>query len=117
RGMIDRMVGRQSGRLDDLTRAHTVEFDPYILPGQFRIGNIGVDLPGEDHESLSAPDLIFMRDAFGIVGYQSAGPGEDIVEQIVVSCGRSERICGRTLFHSVLVQAQVNEVLIREYGK
>ena len=53
----------------------------------------------------------------GIVSHQPAGPGEDIVEQIMIPCGRTERICRRTLFHSVLVQAQVNEVLIREYGK
>ena len=54
------MVRGEPRKLDDLLCPEPVEFDPCIFPRKLIVCDIGVDLFGEDHETLAALDLVFL---------------------------------------------------------
>ena len=65
--MVDWGVGRKSGNLYDLFRSQSVELNPHIFPRQILICDISVNLPRENHEALTAVNLIFVRSPLGII--------------------------------------------------
>lgn len=117
RSVIHRIFRTQSGCFDGFSGTHSVKLDPDIFPWKPGVSNVCSDLFRKDHKTLSAVDLIFMILAFKIGSHETAGTGENIVKQIVVSGCRSERVGGRALFSPELVYAQIYEVFIWKYGK
>ena len=117
RGVIDRAFRSKAGGFHRFSGAHPVKLDPYVFPWESAIGDVGRDLLGEDHESLSASDLVFVILPFKIRRHEPPCAGQDIVEQVVAPCGRTERIGGIALFSSELVHTQIDEIFVWEYGK
>ena len=104
RCMVYRLIRGEAGCLDYFSDPHSVKLDPDIFPRKFFVCNVCVDLTRKNHEALAAVNLIFMGLPFCIVGDQSAGAGYYIMKQIVVSCGRPERMGRRALLFSELIQ-------------
>src|SRR5699024_3573481 len=115
--VVYRMIRREACCLDDLSGPHPVKLNPGVLPGEFCIGNIGIDLVGKDHKSLTAVNLIFPRLSFGVVGDQLPGSGYDIVEEIVISCRGTERVSRLTLLLPKLIQSQIYKIFVWKYRK
>lgn len=78
------------------------------------ICNVHAYLIREEHKALSAFDLVAHGFAVGIIGEQGAGAGETVVEQIVVSCRRTEGVGRRALFPAKLIKPQINKIFTRK---
>ena len=103
-GMVDRAVRSEPGDGNGFSDAQSVKFDPDIFPGEVFVSDIHIDLLGKDHESLSAFNLVSLCDSFGIICFQNACSGYDIMEQIVETCCWPEAVGWRAPLPSKLVK-------------
>lgn len=113
-GPVYGRVDGEAGGLDQLLGLQAVELQPGVFPGQLIVRYVGADLVGEDHKALAALDVVGDRLLFGVVGCQRPGPGDHVVEQVVVPGGGTEGVSRVALLPAVLVQAQINEIFTRK---
>lgn len=114
---VDRLIGSEARQVYRLLGAQAVKFNPCIFPGNVIIGDVHAYLIREDHKTLPALDLVTDGFTVGVFGEQSAGAGEAIVEQIVISGRWPKRMGGCALFPSKLIQPKIHKIFTGKYGK
>ena len=65
---------------ESLLDAQTVKLNPYVFPRKLVICDIGIYLAGKNQKALPAFYVLGLCNALCIIGHQSAGAGQYIVE-------------------------------------